>query len=64
AIAADARIAFSDATRFAAFSAAGFLVLGFLATLRLSGVSRNREEELAPATPTNPRKEGSGREIT
>ena len=49
AIAADARIAFSDATRFAAFSAAGFLVLGFLATLRLSGVSRNREEELVEA---------------
>jgi EmrB/QacA subfamily drug resistance transporter len=47
AIAEDARIAFSDATRFAAFSAAAFLVLGFLATLRLSGVSRNREEELA-----------------
>ena len=46
AIAEDARIAFSDATQFAAFSAAGFLVLGFLATLRLSGVSRNREEEL------------------
>jgi EmrB/QacA subfamily drug resistance transporter len=47
AIAQDARIAFSDATRFSAFSAAGFLVLGFLATLRLSGVSRDREEELA-----------------
>ncbi|MES2093760.1 MAG: DHA2 family efflux MFS transporter permease subunit [Actinomycetota bacterium] len=47
AIAQAARIAFSDATRYAAFSAAGFLVLGFLATLRLSGVSRNREEELA-----------------
>ena len=46
AIAADARIAFSDATQFAAFSAAGFLVLGFLATLRLSGISRNREDEL------------------
>jgi hypothetical protein len=46
AVAEDARIAFSDATQFAAFSAAGFLVLGFLATLRLSGVSRNREEEL------------------
>ncbi|MBG6109134.1 MFS transporter [Frigoribacterium sp. CG_9.8] len=46
AIAEDARIAFSDATQVAAFSAAGFLVLGFLATLRLSGVSRNREEEL------------------
>ncbi|MHC5797826.1 MFS transporter [Lacisediminihabitans sp. FW035] len=50
AIAQDARIAFSDATRFAAFSAAGFLVLGFLATLRLSGVSRNREEQLAATT--------------
>jgi EmrB/QacA subfamily drug resistance transporter len=48
-IAEDARVAFSDATRFSAFSAAGFLVLGFLATLRLSGVSRNREEELEAA---------------
>ena len=47
AIAQNARIAFSDATRISAFSAAGFLVLGFLATLRLSGLSRNREEELA-----------------
>ena len=52
AIAEDARIAFSEATRFAAFSAAGFLVLGFLATLRLSGVSRDREEELAEAAPS------------
>jgi EmrB/QacA subfamily drug resistance transporter len=49
AIGEDARIAFSDATRFAAFSAAGFLVLGFLATLRLSGVSRDREEQLEAA---------------
>ncbi|NYJ32110.1 DHA2 family efflux MFS transporter permease subunit [Galbitalea soli] len=38
-IANDARTAFSDATRFAAFSAAGFLVLGFLATLRLGSGS-------------------------
>ncbi|MFM9919163.1 MFS transporter [Lacisediminihabitans sp. H27-G8] len=53
-IAEDARIAFSDATRFSAFSAAGFLVLGFLATLRLSGVSRNREEELEAAKTTSP----------
>ncbi|MBC7592020.1 MAG: MFS transporter, partial [Salinibacterium sp.] len=52
AIAAAARIAFSDATRFAPFSAAGFLVLGFLATLRLSGVSRNREEEFAASAPS------------
>ncbi|MCU1409707.1 MAG: family efflux transporter permease subunit [Rhodoglobus sp.] len=33
--AADARAAFSDATRYSALAAAGFLVLGFLATLRL-----------------------------
>lgn len=36
-VANEARIAFSDATRYSAFSAAGFLVLGFLATLRLGG---------------------------
>jgi EmrB/QacA subfamily drug resistance transporter len=48
-VAMDAKIAFSDATRYAAFSAAGFLVLGFLATLRLNGVSHRREEELAAA---------------
>ena len=40
--AADARAAFSDATRYSAFAAAGFLVLGFLATLRL-GSSRRVE---------------------
>jgi len=44
-VAADARQAFSDATQLAAFSAAGFLALGFLATLRLSGSGR-REESL------------------
>ncbi|MBN9239487.1 MAG: MFS transporter [Micrococcales bacterium 70-64] len=44
-IADDARAAFSDATRNAAFSAAGFLVLGLLATLRLGGSGR-REEHL------------------
>ncbi len=44
-VAADARQAFSDATRLGAFSAAGFLALGFLATLRLSGSGR-REESL------------------
>jgi EmrB/QacA subfamily drug resistance transporter len=54
AVADDARIAFSDATRYAAFSAAGFLVLGFLATLRLSGLSRNREEQLAAAAGDRP----------
>jgi EmrB/QacA subfamily drug resistance transporter len=48
-VGSDAKIAFSDATRYAAFSAAGFLVLGFLATLRLSGVSSRKEEEDAAA---------------
>ncbi|MDP3209102.1 MAG: MFS transporter, partial [Rhodoglobus sp.] len=43
--AADARAAFSDATRYAALSAAGFLSLGFLATLRLTGTGR-REDAL------------------
>jgi len=46
AVAAAAREAFSDGTRNAAFAAAGFLVLGFLATLRLSGrVHRDEETE-------------------
>ncbi len=44
-VAADARQAFSDATRLGAFTAAGFLGLGFLATLRLTGTGR-REEHL------------------
>ncbi len=39
----DAKIAFSDATRYAAFSAAGFLVLGFVATLRLGSATPRRE---------------------
>ena len=44
-VAADARQAFSDATRLGAFTAAGFLALGFVATLRLTGSGR-REEHL------------------
>ncbi|MFM9877500.1 MAG: DHA2 family efflux MFS transporter permease subunit [Rhodoglobus sp.] len=44
-VAADARQAFSDATQLGAFTAAGFLALGFLATLRLTGSGR-REEHL------------------
>ena len=40
--AADAREAFSEGTRYSAFAAAGFVALGFLATLRLDG---KREEE-------------------
>ncbi|QDZ15317.1 DHA2 family efflux MFS transporter permease subunit [Humibacter ginsenosidimutans] len=35
AVASDAKIAFSDGTKYAAWSAAGFLVVGFLATLSL-----------------------------
>jgi EmrB/QacA subfamily drug resistance transporter len=41
---ADAEAAFSDATRFAAFAAAGFVALGLLATLRLDG---RREEQIS-----------------
>jgi EmrB/QacA subfamily drug resistance transporter len=41
--AADARAAFSDATRYSAFAAAGFLVLGLLASLRLGGSGRREE---------------------
>ncbi|MDR6971765.1 MFS transporter [Leifsonia shinshuensis] len=43
-IAADAKTAFSDGTRWAAFSAAGFLVIGLVATLSL-GSGRRREDE-------------------
>lgn len=45
-VAAAAREAFSDGTRFSAYAAAGFLALGFLATLRLSG-GRTRDDEHA-----------------
>jgi EmrB/QacA subfamily drug resistance transporter len=48
-VADDARAAFSEATRFAAFAAAGFLALGFLATLRLDGGARNEDEDPVPA---------------
>ncbi|MBX3100524.1 MAG: DHA2 family efflux MFS transporter permease subunit [Salinibacterium sp.] len=47
AVADDARAAFSDATRYSALSAAGFLGLGFLATLRLSGSGRREEVDEA-----------------
>lgn len=47
--AADARQAFSDATRYSALSAAGFLVLGFLATLRLHGTGRP-DDDVNPVT--------------
>ncbi|GAA3590377.1 DHA2 family efflux MFS transporter permease subunit [Klugiella xanthotipulae] len=48
ALADDAKAAFSDGTRFAAFSAAGFLALGFLATLSLGG-RREEGNETAPS---------------
>ncbi|WP_035874111.1 DHA2 family efflux MFS transporter permease subunit [Cryobacterium sp. MLB-32] len=44
AVADAARDAFSDGTRYAAVAAAGFLALGFLATLRLSGRAPRDEE--------------------
>jgi EmrB/QacA subfamily drug resistance transporter len=44
-----ARIAFTDATRYAAFSAAGFLVVGLLASLSLGG-RRPTEAEPEPAS--------------
>lgn len=52
-VAAEARQAFSDATRFAAFTAAGFLALGLLATLRLTApvagaATGRRDESMAP----------------
>ncbi|MBX9718009.1 MAG: DHA2 family efflux MFS transporter permease subunit [Microbacteriaceae bacterium] len=52
-VAAEARQAFSDATRFAAFTAAGFLAIGLLATLRLGapvpGAATGRRSEDEPA---------------
>ena len=46
AIADDAKAAFSDGTRFAAWTAAGFLALGLLSTISLgSGSGRTRESE-------------------
>ena len=43
-----AKEAFSQGTRYAAFAAAGFLVFGFLATLRLSGGATSDELEPEP----------------
>ncbi len=51
-VAADARQAFSDSTRLGAFAAAGFLTLGFLATLRLDSSRRSEDDE--QSTTTNP----------
>lgn len=46
-----AKDAFSQGTRYAAFTAAGFLVFGFLATLRLSGGATNDDEPEPAAGP-------------
>lgn len=62
AIAGDAKQAFSDGTRYAAFSAAGFLVVGLLATLSLGGPARPAapaSSEPAPLQNTS-RREGDG----
>jgi hypothetical protein len=45
AIADDAKAAFSDGTRFAAWTAAGFLTLGLLSTISLGSGARSRSEE-------------------
>jgi len=52
AVVEDAKVAFSDGTKYAAFSAAGFLVIGFFATLSLGGGAKRRDDE----------SEGGGRE--
>lgn len=46
-IAADAKSAFSDATRLSAFTAAGFLVVGLVATIPL-GRNRRRDDAASP----------------
>lgn len=48
-VAAEAEIAFSDATRYAAFTAAGFLLVGLLACTRLRGDRPGHRDE--PARP-------------
>lgn len=51
-IADDAKTAFSDGTRLAAFTAAGFLTIGLFATLSLGrGESRREEADEAAASP-------------
>lgn len=51
-VAQAAKDAFSDATRNSAFAAAGFLVLGFIATLRLGGASPRRSDPVSVAEVT------------
>ncbi len=57
-IADAAKVAFSDGTRYAAFSAAGFLSLGFLATLSLgSGRTPRAEQEEAETEALEPERQ-------
>ncbi|MCY7324922.1 MAG: DHA2 family efflux MFS transporter permease subunit [Microbacteriaceae bacterium] len=53
-IADAARAAFSEGTRYSAFAAAGFLVIGLLATLRLSARLHEPEEPGDPGEPEEP----------
>ncbi len=46
AVAEDARLAFSDAARYSAYSAAGFLILGWFATLSLGEPKPTRRRDL------------------
>ena len=48
-IAADAKAAFSDGTRYAAWTAAGFLALGLLSTISLGASARVRREDDTPS---------------
>jgi EmrB/QacA subfamily drug resistance transporter len=63
-IADEARAAFSDATKYSAFTAAGFLAVGLLATLRLTaavpGAASGRPEETAGVTDGSPGDRASG----
>ncbi|MDR6610843.1 MFS transporter [Leifsonia sp. 1010] len=65
ALAADAKEAFSDGTRWAAFAAAGFLVVGLLATVSLGSGGRrpNQEEETASPDASGPATEHTADDI-
>jgi EmrB/QacA subfamily drug resistance transporter len=61
-VAASAREAFSDATRYSALAAAGFLALGLVATLRLTPVPAARREDAEAAAPVGDKPAGAGPE--
>lgn len=64
-VAADAKEAFSDGTRWAAFAAAGFLVVGLLATVSLGSGGRrpNAAEETAESDGSGPEAEYTADDI-